>query len=290
MIPATLPCVYSDSQIKVYHLREALPGEEIYDFFHARYELCLNASQPDHALSREWHTQAGNFFIISPNNPTPADEHYMLCPLFQFSHSNLIIGDADGNRVDHNEFVSRYPGLLTLFQQPAFVNATINWPMLWLHVPQEKKEHCTNLVHQLYKKQITDTVMHQWRLQLQLKIPVAWDSDDWTLAYRLRVAFGKDLDTKLQGLLDDIKNNINQDNIDFLISRKRIIRQSTVSWLSTTLVGRLLQGMRIKNDTRADVTQYTVIAHLVDCLDLVMADTIRTVVLEHHRKTEHALR
>jgi hypothetical protein len=284
MIPAALDCIYSDSQITVHHLREANPGQEIYNFDHARSELCLNSSQPGYELSRDRHTEAGNFFIIVPNNPNPADEHYMLCPLFQFSHSACITVNADGIKVDHHALVTQYPGLLDVFRLPDFTNATIGWPMVFLHVPQSCQQHCIDLIRWRYAQPLTDQAIHSWQLQLQLKMPSQWQHDDWPLAYRLSIAFRKDLGLGLDMLTATINADIDQHNVDFLIERKRIIRQHVESWLAHSITGRLLQGMKIKQDSRADVTQHVVITHLVDCLDSALADTIRTVVLEHHKE------
>lgn len=289
MIPAALPCVYSDSQIKVYHLREALPGEEVYNFFHARSSNCIHPSHPGYQSSQDWHTKAGNFFIIIPNNPSPADEHYMLCPLFQFSHSKCLVGDADGLAYNHNQLIARYPGLLDLFQTSTFVDATISWPMVSLHVPASQKEHCTKLIHQQLVNSITTDVMHNWRLQLQLKIPAVWDQDDWALTYRLSMAFSKDLEASAQDLIQSLGDKITHDTIDFSIERKRIIRQCATQWVQTTIVGRFLSAMQNKQDPRADVTRHVVVSHLVDCVDSLLSDTIKTVVLEHHGKVEHAL-
>jgi hypothetical protein len=284
MIPAALDCIYSDLQITVHHLRPAQSGDDIYTFSHARSSNCIHPSHPGYQSSRDWHTEAGNFFIIIPNNPSPADEHYMLCPLFQFSHSKCLVGNADGLYYDHNQLIARFPGLLDFFQTPAFVNATINWPMLSLHVPASKKEHCAKLIRQQLINCITTDDIHNWRLQLQLKIPAVWDQDEWQLTYRLSMALHRDLETTLSTLTQSFVDKIDQSNIDFSIERKRIIRQCVINWLPQTMVGRFLLAMQNKQDPRAVVTQHVVITHLVDCLDSALADTIRTVVLEHHKE------
>lgn len=191
------------------------------------------------------------------------------------SHTSLFI-DMKNQSVDKWDMVHRFPGLWDFFSSSLFRENTLAFPTVFWHAPKEKHNEVLSSIKNSFLVLIAQQDFHDWNHDIHSQLIAQWDEDDWPLAFRLSTATIRSVETCLHDVSECYLDLLNIDNIDIEVHRRRQLRKIIIQQvMQNTLIAKLMTGMQLANDARADITRTTIISQLVEQFDLLLAQAIK---------------
>lgn len=234
---------------------------------------CFHSSDPEHSQTRAASKQ--DLFYLLPKNTDINQEHYLFGQLCLRSHTSLFI-DIKNQSVDKWNMVHRFPGLWDFFSSSLFRENTLSFPTVFWHAPKEKHDEVLSSIKNSFLVSIAQQDFHEWDHDIHSQLIAQWDEDDWPMAFRLSAATIRSVETCLHDVSECYLDHLDIDNIDIEIHRRRQLRKIVIQQvMQNTLIAKLMTGMQLVNDTRADITRTTIINQLVEQFDLLLAQAIK---------------
>lgn len=269
MNPGLLP-VYSDSLMDI---EQAVLHDAKRSFDDFTSGTCIHGTNS--AWPRKLVVNSPDFFYIFPKHTDINHEHYMFGQICLLGHTSLFV-DRNNQPADKWNIVDRFPGLWNFFSSQSFQETTLSSPVVFWHVPRNKHDEVLSLIKHSFALLVSQQNFHNWNHDIHSQLIASWDEDDWPMAFRLSTATSRSLEHCYQNVINRYVAGLTIDNIDIAVYRRRLLRTAiTQELMQNTLIAKLMIGMELINDSRANITKITIVNQLTEHFDALLTQAIK---------------
>jgi len=262
--------VYSDSLMDI---EQAVLHDAKRSFDDFTSGTCFHG--PSSACTREIAASSPDFFYIFPKQTNINHEHYMFGQICLLGHTSLF-ADRNNQSVDKWNIVDRFPGLWNFFSSASFREITLSSPVVFWHAPCNQHDEVLLQIKTSFATLASQQNFHNWNHDIHSQLIASWDEDDWPMAFRLSTATSRSLEHCYQNVINRYVTDLNIDNIDIAVYRCRLLRTAiTQELMQNTLIAKLMIGMELVSDPRANITKITIVNQLTEHFDALLMQAIK---------------
>ena len=267
---AGLQLVYQDHAITVAQVVASGSTQSFDDFVS---NTCFHTN--DSERPRNVAADHGGVFYLFPHNTNINQTHYIFGHLCLASHNSLFI-DSTNQSIDKWKVVEQFPTLWNFFFNQSFQQATSKYPAIFWHVSQAQHSTAISDIKNLLVALSKQEQLANWDYDLHHDMVAQWEEDDWQMAYRLSQATCRSLENQLQDIVESYAAALTIDNIDIKTYRRRSLRKIVSQRLMhDTLISKLLVGMKMIQDSRLLVTEFTIMNRVIENIDNILDQAIQ---------------